>query len=74
MTGYGFTIPVWDGSTWVTPGVAEVAAALRVNGPQDQLRGQDAPASAERDQIGWRAQEGQVRRLRQRIFKGGAGR
>src|SRR5712671_5571528 len=69
MTGYSFTTPVWDGSTWVTPRVAGVAAAPRANGPEDQPRGQDAPASAEWDQIDWRAQEGQVRRLRQRIFK-----
>jgi len=69
MTGYSFTTPVWDGSTWVTPRVAEVAAALHANGPEDQPRGQDAPAPAEWDQIDWRAQEGQVRRLRQRIFK-----
>jgi RNA-directed DNA polymerase len=69
MTGYSFTTPVWDGSTWVTPRVAEVAAAPHANGPEDQPRGQDAPAPAEWDQIGWRAQEGQVRRLRQRIFK-----
>jgi len=69
MTGYSFTTPVWDGSTWVTPRVAEVAAAPQANGPEDQPRGQDAPASAGWDQIDWRVQEGQVRRLRQRIFK-----
>ena len=67
MTGYSFSTPVWDGSTWVTPVVAEVRAAPKANGPEDQPPGQDAPAGW--DQIDWREQEGQVRRLRQRIFK-----
>ena len=67
MTGYSFTTPVWDGGTWVTPVVAEVVAARRANGPEDQPRKQDAPA--EWDKIDWRAHEEQVRRLRQRIFK-----
>ena len=44
MTGYSFTTPVWDGGTWVTPVVAEVVAARRANGPEDQPRKQDAPA------------------------------
>ena len=66
MTGYSFSTPVWDGGTWVTPAVAEVAAARNVNGPEDQPRKQDAPAGW--DKIDWRAHEGQVRRLRQRIF------
>ena len=66
MTGYSFSTPVWDGGTWVTPAVAGVRAAARIaNGPEDQPR--DAPAQW--DQIDWRAQEEQVRRLRQRIFK-----
>src|SRR5215510_438191 len=65
MTGYSFTTPVWDGGTWVRPMVAEVTARARTaNGPEDQPR--NAPARW--DRIGWRAQEGQVRRLRQRIF------
>src|SRR6266446_481618 len=67
MTGYSFSTPVWDGGTWVTPAVAEVAVARNVNGPEDQPRKQDAPAGW--DKIDWRAHEGQVRRLRQRIFK-----
>src|SRR5450755_1320489 len=47
---------------------AQAMAALdEVNGPEDRPRKQDA--TAEWDRIGWRAQEGQVRRLRQRIFK-----
>jgi hypothetical protein len=46
---------------------AQAMAALEVNGPEDRPRKQDA--TAEWDRIDWRAQEGQVRRLRQRIFK-----
>jgi len=66
MTGYSFSTPVWDGSTWVTAVVAEVAATARTaNGPEDQHR----TAIAGWDHIDWRAQEERVRRLRQRIFK-----
>src|SRR5712691_6053950 len=65
MTGYSFSTPVWDGGTWVTPVVAEVRAAPKANGPDDQHRN----APAQWDKIDWRAQEEQVRRLRQRIFK-----
>jgi RNA-directed DNA polymerase len=64
MTGYSFTTPVWEGGTWVVPAVAEVRAARIANGPEDRPR--DAPAQW--GQIEWRAQEEQVRRLRQRIF------
>jgi RNA-directed DNA polymerase len=66
MTGYSFTTPVWEGGRWVVPAVAEVAvtAARIVNGPEDQPRN----APAQWDKIDWRAQEEQVRRLRQRIF------
>ena len=67
MTGYSFSTPVWQGGAWVTPVVAEVVAAPEANGPEDQPRKQDAPAGW--DQIDWREHEGQVRRLRQRIFK-----
>src|SRR5215471_8216360 len=68
MTGYSFTTPVWDGGTWVTPAVVEVRVAdRRANGPEGQPRKQDAPAQW--DKIDWRGHEGQVRRLRQRIFK-----
>ena len=66
MTGYSFSTPVWDGGPWVAPVVAEVTAAARIaNGPEDQPRN----APAQWDKIDWRAQEEQVRRLRQRIFK-----
>src|SRR5580692_11384340 len=65
MTGYSFSTPVWDGGTWVTPAVAGVAGRARIaNGPEDQPS--DAPGQW--DRIDWRAQEEQVRRLRQRIF------
>jgi RNA-directed DNA polymerase len=60
MTGYSFTTPVWDGGTWVTPVVAEVRAAPKVNGPKDV---------PDWDAINWQVHEGNVRRLRQRIFK-----
>src|SRR5438132_6067070 len=65
MTGYSFSTPVWEGGQWVAPAVAEVTATARiVNGPEDQPRS----APVQWDAIDWRAQEGQVRRLRQRIF------
>jgi L-alanine-DL-glutamate epimerase-like enolase superfamily enzyme len=47
--------------------VAVVAAAPRANGPEDRPRERDAPAGW--NEISWREHEGQVRRLRQRIFK-----
>ena len=65
MTGYSFSTPVWTGSTWAAPAVIEAVVARHVNGPEDQPR--DAPVQW--DRIDWREQEGQVRRLRQRIFK-----
>jgi N-terminal domain of reverse transcriptase len=66
MTGYSFTTPVWEGGTWVTPVVTGVtAAARRANGPEDHS--QEVPGQW--GKIDWRAQEEQVRRLRQRIFK-----
>ena len=65
MTGYSFSTPVWEGGQWVTPVVTEVTAAARLaNGPEDQPRN----APVQWDKIDWRAQEEQVRRLRQRIF------
>ncbi len=65
--GYSFSTPVWDGSAWArTAPVSGMAVARRpANGPEDQPR--DAPVQWEK--VGWRAQEEQVRRLRQRIFK-----
>ncbi|HEV2371823.1 MAG TPA: reverse transcriptase N-terminal domain-containing protein, partial [Streptosporangiaceae bacterium] len=65
MTGYSFTTPVWDGGAWVAPVVTAVRVAPGANGPEGQPR----RAPAEWDQIDWRVQEEQVRRLRQRIFK-----
>src|SRR5215467_9239713 len=66
MTGYSFSTPVWEGGQWTAPVVAGVTATARiVNGPEDQPRN----APAQWDRIDWRAQEEQVRRLRQRIFK-----
>jgi len=68
MTGYSFTTPVWDGGAWVTPAVAGVRvipaaegkAARHVNGPE---------GVPDWDAINWQVHEGNVRRLRQRIFK-----
>jgi RNA-directed DNA polymerase len=65
MTGYSFSTPVWDGGQWTAPVIAEVTATARIaNGPEDQPRN----ATLQWDKIDWRAQEEQVRRLRQRIF------
>ena len=51
---------------WVVPAVAEVTvtAARIANGPEDPPH----QAPVQWDKIDWRAQEKQVRRLRQRIF------
>ena len=65
MTGYSFTTPVWEDGKWVVPALTEVTAARMANGPEDRPR--DGPSQW--DRIDWRAQEEQVRRLRQRIFK-----
>ena len=54
------------GYSWSTPAV-DMGTPAVVNRPEDPPRKQDAPAAW--DTIDWRAQEGQVRRLRQRIFK-----
>ena len=64
MTGYSFTTPVRQGGKWVVPAIAEVKAAPKANGPEDRPRN----APSQWDRIDWRAQEEQVRRLRQRIF------
>jgi RNA-directed DNA polymerase len=51
---------------------AQAMALLEVNGPEDQPRKLTVPADPDQlnwDRIDWRACEGQVRRLRQRIFK-----
>jgi RNA-directed DNA polymerase len=64
MTGYSFSAPVWEGGQWVAPAVTGVRVTRRANGPEGQPR--DAPVQW--DRIGWREQEEQVRRLRQRIF------
>jgi RNA-directed DNA polymerase len=68
MTGYSFSTPVWDGSAWVRPAAVtgvRARTARIANGPEDQPRN----ALVQWDGIDWRAQEEQVRRLRQRIFK-----
>jgi N-terminal domain of reverse transcriptase len=55
MTGYSFSTPVWDGRAWVRAAPAEEKAAPE--GMPDW------------DTVDWRVHEGNVRRLRQRIFK-----
>jgi hypothetical protein len=69
MTGYSFSTPVWDGRAWVRAAPAEekaapVAASAKVprqaNGPEGM---------PDWDTVDWRVHEGNVRRLRQRIFK-----
>ncbi len=64
MAGYSFSAPVREGGQRVAPAVTGVRAAPRANGPEGQPR----KAPAQRDRIGWRVREEQVRRLRQRIF------
>jgi RNA-directed DNA polymerase len=66
MTGYSFSTPVWTGTSWVRPVVTEAVRAVKANGPEDHARDADAIRWAA---IDWRACEGEVRRLRQRIFK-----
>jgi RNA-directed DNA polymerase len=67
MTGYSFSTPVWDGRAWVRPAIAEVRAipaggkaARQANGPE---------GVPDWDAVNWQLHEGNVRRLRQRIFK-----
>jgi RNA-directed DNA polymerase len=67
MTGYSFSTPVWDGGTWAAPEVitgTKITPARTANGPEDQ----PYQVPVQWDKIDWRAQEEQVRRLRQRIF------
>src|SRR3974390_1196839 len=67
MTGYSFTTAVWNGSAWVRPAITEVGTATprSANGPKDR----PVKAPGQWENINWRSLEGQVRRLRQRIFK-----
>ena len=67
MTGYSFSTPVWDGRAWVRPAITEAQAtpvrermARQANGPE---------GVPDWDAINWQAHEGNVGRLRQRIFK-----
>jgi hypothetical protein len=69
MTGYSFSTPVWDGRAWVRAVPAEDKAApvavmaevpRHANGPEGM---------PDWDAVDWRVHEGNVRRLRQRIFK-----
>ena len=65
MTGYSFSTPVWEGGQWVTP----AGGRGECRHPQSERTGGPAPDGIRQwDKIDWRAQEEQVRRLRQRIF------
>jgi RNA-directed DNA polymerase len=66
MTGYSFSTPVWTGSGWVRPVVAEVVSARRANGPEGLRPVFDGDAW---EHVDWRYHEEQVRRLRGRIFQ-----
>jgi len=67
MTGYSFSTPVWDGRAWVRPGIAEAQAApVREKAPRQANGPEGVP---DWDAVNWQAHEGNVRRLRQRIFK-----
>jgi len=67
MTGYSFSTPVWDGRAWVRPAIAEAQAApVREKAPRQANGPEGVP---DWDAVNWQAHEGNVRRLRQRIFK-----
>src|ERR1044072_9513520 len=67
MTGYSFSTPVWDGRAWVRPGIAEAQAApVREKAPRQANGPEGVP---DWEAVNWQAHEGNVRRLRQRIFK-----
>jgi RNA-directed DNA polymerase len=70
MTGYSFSTPVWDGRAWVRPGITEVKAAPVAAGVRPAARRANGPEGVlDWGAIDWQAHEGNVRRLRQRIFK-----
>src|SRR5215831_5208223 len=69
MTGYSFSTPVWDGRAWVRPAITEVRAAP-VAARAEAARQANGPEGVpDWDAVDWQAHEGNVRRLRQRIFK-----
>src|SRR5690242_20560585 len=67
MTGHSFSTPVWGGRAWVRPVIAEVRATPAEGKPARQANGPEGVPDW--DAINWQAHEGNVRRLRQRIFK-----
>jgi RNA-directed DNA polymerase len=67
MTGHSFSTPVWAGRAWVRPVIAEVRATPAEGKPARQANGPEGVPDW--DAINWQAHEGNVRRLRQRIFK-----
>ena len=69
MTGYSFTTPVWDGGAWVTPAVAEVKGTPTATEVKATRHANGPEGVPDWDAINWQVHEGNVRRLRQRIFK-----
>jgi RNA-directed DNA polymerase len=69
MTGYSFSTPVRDGRTWVRPAVTEVTAAPVAAGAKAARQANGPEGVPDWDAINWQVHEGNVRRLRQRIFK-----
>jgi len=69
MTGYSFSTPVRDGRAWVRPAVTEVTAAPVAAGARAARQANGPEGVPDWDAINWQVHEGNVRRLRQRIFK-----
>ncbi len=70
MTGYSFSTPVWDGRAWIRPAVTEVRAAAPAAARAGAARQANGPEGVpDWGAINWQVHEGNVRRLRQRIFK-----
>ena len=69
MSGYSFSTPVWDGRAWVRPAVTEAGAAPAAAGERTARQANGPEGVPDWDAVNWQAHEGNVRRLRQRIFK-----
>jgi hypothetical protein len=69
MTGYSFSTPVWDGRAWVRPAVTEAKAAPAAAGARAARQANGPGGVPDWDAVNWQLHEGNVRRLRQRIFK-----
>ena len=69
MTGYSFSTPVWDGRAWVRPAATEGRAAPAAAGERAARQANGPEGVPDWDAVNWQVHEGNVRRLRQRIFK-----